>query len=386
MAGCALPGRRLRPRKVWVVLRVLMSNPPASPPTAPDTLPRGARVSDYDYPLPESRIAQHAVEPRDASRLMVVDRATGALSHRTFRDVLDLIPAGDALVLNTTRVFRARLLGQRESGGPAEILLLRAIDATHYEAMIHPGGKLRPGRVVTIAPDFKVEIVDTTPRRTRVVRLLTTGPYEGRADLAIEQHGHIPLPPYIERADDASDATRYQTVYANTAGSVAAPTAGLHFTDELLAALDAKGVERVNVLLHVGPGTFRPISVDDPAEHVMHEEWCEVTPEAAAQLNAVRARGNKIWVVGTTGARTMETATDAHGVVQAFRGETNIFLRPPMTFRGVDRLITNFHLPKSTLIMLVAAFAGYELTMRAYEAAVEGEYRFYSYGDAMLAL
>lgn len=340
---------------------------------------KGSRTSDYDYELPEARIAQRPVEPRDASRMLVVDRKTGSLSHQTFRDVLGLIPDGDAIVLNTTKVFRARLLGHRESGGPAEILLLRPIDETHYEAMIHPGGKLRPGRVVTIAEGFTVEIVDTTPRRTRIVKLHAAGDVQS----AIETHGHVPLPPYIERSDEANDVNRYQTVYASEAGSVAAPTAGLHFTDDLLAKLDAKGVERVNVLLHVGAGTFRPVSDDDPAQHLMHDEWCQVTPEAAARLNAVRARGNKIWVIGTTGVRTLETATDADGIVQPFTGETNIFLRPPYQFRGVDHLITNFHLPKSTLIMLVAAFAGYDVTMKAYGVAVESEYRFYSYGDAM---
>lgn len=342
--------------------------------------PAGARTSDYDYDLPEARIAQRPVEPRDASRLLVVDRQTGQLSERIFRDVAELIPAGDAIVLNTTKVFKARLLGQRESGGPAEILLLRPIDDTHYEAMIHPGGKLRPGRVVTIAPGFRVQIVEATPRRTRIVQLLVE---QGTVAEAIEAHGHVPLPPYIERPDEGNDTTRYQTVYANEAGSVAAPTAGLHFTPELLATLEAKGVERVDVLLHVGAGTFRPVSDDDPSLHVMHEEWCEVSEEAAARLNAVRARGNKIWVVGTTGVRTLETATDASGVVHPFRGETNIFLRPPYQFRGVDHLITNFHLPKSTLIMLVAAFAGYDLTMHAYKTAVDEQYRFYSYGDAM---
>ncbi|WP_353266821.1 tRNA preQ1(34) S-adenosylmethionine ribosyltransferase-isomerase QueA [Gemmatimonas sp.] len=340
---------------------------------------KGSRTSDYDYELPEARIAQRPVEPRDASRMLVVDRKTGSLSHQTFRDVLGLIPDGDAIVLNTTKVFRARLLGHRESGGPAEILLLRPVDETHYEAMIHPGGKLRPGRVVTIAEGFTVEIVDTTPRRTRIVKLHTAGDVQA----AIETHGHVPLPPYIERSDEANDVDRYQTVYANQAGSVAAPTAGLHFTDDLLAKLDAKGVERVNVLLHVGAGTFRPVSDEDPSQHLMHEEWCQVTPDAAARLNAVRARGNKIWVIGTTGVRTLETATDADGIVQPFTGETNIFLRPPYQFRGVDHLITNFHLPKSTLVMLVAAFAGYDLTMKAYSVAVESEYRFYSYGDAM---
>lgn len=345
-------------------------------------MPVGTKTSDYDYALPESHIAQRPVEPRDASRLLVVDRISGSLTHRTFRDVIDLIPDGDAIVLNTTKVFRARLLGQRESGGPAEILLLRPIDDQHYEAMIHPGGKLRPGRVVTIADDFRIEIVDTTPRRTRVVKLITAG----HPLAAIERYGHIPLPPYIERADEAADVTRYQTVYAQQDGSVAAPTAGLHFTDDLLARLTAKGVEQVHVLLHVGAGTFRPVSDDDPSLHVMHEERCEVSAAAAARLNAVRARGNRVWVVGTTGVRTLETATDEHGQVHAFQGETNIFLRPPYRFRGVDRLITNFHLPKSTLIMLVAAFAGYDRCMQAYHTAVEENYRFYSYGDAMCIL
>lgn len=355
----------------------------ASSEPAASAAPVGARTADYDYDLPESRIAQRPVEPRDASRMLVVDRRDGSLSHRTFRDVLGLIPAGDAIVLNTTKVFRARLLGHRESGGPAEILLLRPAegyaDGVHFEAMIHPGGKLRPGRTVTIADDFKVEIVDTTPKRTRIVKLITSGD----AMRAVEQHGHVPLPPYIERADDAVDVNRYQTVYANQAGSVAAPTAGLHFTDGLLAELAAKGVERVDILLHVGAGTFRPVSDDDPAQHVMHDEWCEVSVDAAARLNAVRARGNKVWVVGTTGVRTLETATDAHGIVQPYQGNTNIFLRPPYAFRGVDHLITNFHLPKSTLIMLVAAFAGYDRTLAAYRTAVAENYRFYSYGDAM---
>jgi S-adenosylmethionine:tRNA ribosyltransferase-isomerase len=354
-----------------------------------DTLPElrravGDRTADYDYELPEERIAQLPVEPRDASRLLVVDRESGSLSHRHFRDVVSLIPAGDAVVLNTTKVFRARLLGHRESGGPAEILLLRHVRDAHYEAMIHPGGKLRPGRTVTIAPGFTVEIVDTTPRRTRIVKL--HAPEFPSVRDAIEQHGHIPLPPYIERSDTDADATRYQTIYAAQAGSVAAPTAGLHFTDDLLATLDANGVERVNVLLHVGAGTFRPVSDDDPSQHVMHEEWCEVTADAAARLNAVRARGGKIWAVGTTSVRTIETAATPDGLIHPFLGETNIFLRPPYRFRGVDHLITNFHLPRSTLIMLVAAFAGYDLTMRAYRTAVAEQYRFYSYGDAMVLL
>lgn len=345
-------------------------------------LPIGSRTSDYDYDLPEERIAQRPVEPRDTSRLLVVDRASQSVAHRTFRELADLIPSGDAIVVNTTRVFRARLLGHRESGGPAEILLLRPIDAQHYEAMIHPGGKLRPGRVVTIAPDFRVEIVDTTPRHTRIVKLVANGDVQA----AIEQHGHIPLPPYIERADEPGDASRYQTVYAEQSGSVAAPTAGLHFTPDLLARLDARGVRRADVLLHVGAGTFRPVQDDDPAQHVMHEEWCEVSESAASVMNDVRAKGGALWAVGTTSVRTLESTVSDSGQLRAMQRNTDIFIRPPHAFRGVDHLITNFHLPKSTLIMLVAAFAGYDLTMQVYRTAVEEQYRFYSYGDAMCIL
>jgi S-adenosylmethionine:tRNA ribosyltransferase-isomerase len=356
-------------------------NPPSADAPRADA---GNRTSDYDYDLPESCIAQRPIEPRDASRLLIVERATGRISHRHFRDLASIIPRGDTIVVNNTRVFRARLLGHRESGGPAEIFLLRPVavgtDDTLYDAMIHPGAKLRPGRTVTIAPDFKVEIVDTTPRHTRIVRLHV----DGDVHTAIERHGHVPLPPYIERADDDHDIARYQTVYAQHAGSVAAPTAGLHFTPELLGALAANGVARAEVLLHVGAGTFRPVADEDPAQHVMHEEWCEIAEDVAVQLNAVRARGNHRWIVGTTCVRTLESAADEQGLIHPFAGTTDIFLRPPYRFRAVDRLITNFHLPKSTLIMLVAAFAGYELTMRAYRTAVAEGYRFYSYGDAML--
>jgi S-adenosylmethionine:tRNA ribosyltransferase-isomerase len=248
--------------------------------------------------------------------------------------------------------------------------------------MVHPGGKLRPGRFVTIADGFRVEVVETTERRTRIVRIHSDVPPRD----AIERHGHVPLPPYIDRSDEATDVERYQTVYAKTSGSVAAPTAGLHFTPELLARLEQRGVQRVEVMLHVGAGTFKPVQTDDPAQHPMHEEWCEVPAEAAATLNGVRARGGRIWAVGTTSVRTLETATDEAGVVHATGTDTRIFLRPPYRFRGVDHLITNFHLPRSTLIMLVAAFSGYDLTMRAYETAVADGYRFYSYGDAMCVL
>jgi S-adenosylmethionine:tRNA ribosyltransferase-isomerase len=313
---------------------------------------------------------------------MVVERSTGTITHRRFRDIVDLIPAEDLLVLNTTRVFRARLLGRRDSGASAEILLLKTLGGDRWEAMVHPGGKLKPGRVVHVAPGFDVEVLETTSRRTRVVRLVG----EGSALDLIARHGHVPLPPYISRGDSAEDAARYQTVYAREPGSVAAPTAGLHFTPEVLAELAAKGVRRADVLLHVGAGTFKPVETEDPGLHVMHEEWCRVTAEAADSVNEVRRAGGKVWAVGTTTLRALESAVDADARVHALEGETRIFIHPPCTVRSVDRLLTNFHLPRSTLLMLVAAFAGMELIREAYAAAVREGYRFYSYGDAMVII
>ena len=303
------------------------------------------------------------------------------MQHRRFADMADLVPPGDAIALNTTRVFRARLLGQRDSGAPAEVFLLRpAGEPGQFEALVHPGGKLRAGRVIHIAPGFDATIEEVTERRTRIVRLHSNTPIEG----AIERHGHVPLPPYIHRADEKTDAERYQTVYARQSGSVAAPTAGLHFTPELLAALDARDVRRIDLLLHVGAGTFKPVDVEDPTQHVMHSEHYEVTTEAADAFNDVRAKGHKVWAVGTTSARVLETVAGPDGQMRAAAGETDLFIRPGYAFRAVDRLITNFHLPRSTLLMLVAAFAGYDLTMEAYRVALANDYRFYSYGDAML--
>lgn len=343
---------------------------------------KGERTSDYDFRLPEERIAQAPVERRDASRLMVVHRDSGAIEHRHFADLVELVPAGDVLVLNTTRVFRARLLGRRDSGAPAEILLLRRHDDGRWEAMVHPGGKLKPGRTVHIAPGFDAIIEEVTERRTRLVRLVV----QGDEAALIEAHGHVPLPPYIARSDSTADAERYQTVYARQSGSVAAPTAGLHFTPGLLAALEARGVERAEVLLHVGAGTFKPVEVESLADHVMHEERYLVTDETAQQLNAARGGGGKVWCVGTTSLRTLESVVDAHGVFHAREDETRIFIHPPRRVLSADRLVTNFHLPRSTLLMLVAAFAGFDLTMRAYETAIAEGYRFYSYGDAMVIL
>ena len=346
----------------------------------------GTRTSDYDFHLPESLIAQRPADRRDASRLMVVHRDSGRLAHRTFADLVEYVPAGDVLVLNTTRVFRARLLATRDSGAPSEVFLLKPLGDGTWEAMVSPGGKMKPGRTVHVATGFDVEIVGVTERRTRVVRPVLDARRFASLDDALERHGHVPLPPYIARGDEAPDVERYQTVYAREAGSVAAPTAGLHFTPELLASLEGKGVRRAEVLLHVGAGTFKPVETDDITAHVMHEEWYRVTPQAATTVNSARAAGCKVWAVGTTSCRTLESAARPDGTLEAGEGETRIFIHPPYRARVVDRLVTNFHLPRSTLIMLVAALAGYELTMHAYAEAIREGYRFYSYGDAMLLL
>jgi S-adenosylmethionine:tRNA ribosyltransferase-isomerase len=343
---------------------------------------KGSLTSDYDFDLPEDRIAQSPAEKRDESRLMILRRATGEIEHKYFRDIVGAIPSGDAIVVNTTRVFRARLLGTRDSGAPAELLLLKSLGAGNYEAMVHPGGKLKAGRRVHIADGFDAEILGTTRRRTRIVHLHATVPVEE----AIERYGHVPLPPYIKRSDETTDIERYQTVYARESGSVAAPTAGLHFTPEILDALAMKGVARADIVLHVGAGTFKPVDVDDPADHVMHEESYWFPGEAASALNATRARGGAIWAVGTTSVRTLESIVGSDGRFVTSSGDTRIFIRPPYEFKAVDHLLTNFHLPRSTLLMLVAAFAGYDLTMRAYRVAIDEGYRFYSYGDAMLII
>jgi S-adenosylmethionine:tRNA ribosyltransferase-isomerase len=346
--------------------------------------PRGDRTADYDFDLPAALIAQRPAERRDESRLLVLHRESGRIEHRRFRDLIEYVAPGDALVLNATRVLRARLLGTRDtSNAPAEIFLLRPLGDDEWEAMVQPGGKLKPGRRVNIANGFDVEILAITERGTRIVRL------ESGAlaiDEAIERFGHVPLPPYVDRGDEPVDLERYQTVYARERGSVAAPTAGLHFTAELLAALEAKGVRRAELVLHVGAGTFKPVESEDPAAHVMHSEWFTIPGDAAATISAARASKHAVWAVGTTSCRALESAAGLDGSLGPREAETDIFIRPPYRFKLVDRLITNFHLPRSTLVMLVAAFAGYELTMRAYKEAVDEKYRFYSYGDAMVVL
>ena len=345
---------------------------------------RAFRTSDFDFHLPPEQVAQAPAARRDASRLLVVDRSADTLAHRTFADLVGFVPPGDALVLNETRVFPARLLGRKATGAAAEIFLLHPHEGQEkmWTALVRPGGKLKPGRTVEIGPELSVEIVDSTPGGERVVRLVTP---LGLAE-ALDRHGEVPLPPYVERAATEDDRERYQTVFARERGSVAAPTAGLHFTPGMLDALEAKGVRIVRLVLHVGVGTFRPVETEDPAAHRMHAEWYRVPPAAADALNAVRAAGGSVWAVGTTVTRTLESVATEDGVVHAGEGWTDIFIRPPHRFRAVDHLLTNFHLPRSTLLMLVSAFGGYELVMRAYDEAIRRGYRFYSYGDAMLLL
>lgn len=309
----------------------------------------------------------------------MLDREAGTLAHRRFPDILDLIAPADVLVLNASRVIPARLRGLRQSGGTAELLLVREEPDGTWLAMGHPGGKLKPGRRVDVGPDSTVEIVEVLGGGLRRVRF--AGALDGRATLT--RYGDVPLPPYIRRTTTPADRARYQTVYAAHDGSVAAPTAGLHFTPELLAQVRARGTAVATLDLHIGPGTFKPVEVEDLGQHPMHAEAYVVPPEAADAINARRAAGGRVWAVGTTVVRTLETVADAAGVVRPGGGDTRLFIHPPYRFRAVDHLLTNFHLPRSTLLMLVAAFGGYERVMDAYRAAVQQRYRFYSYGDAM---
>lgn len=340
------------------------------------------RTSDYDFDLPPEQIAQTPPERRELSRLMVVDRVAGTLEHRVFADIVDLMDPGDVLVVNETRVFPARLRGRRAGGGAAEVFLLHpaAGEPDLWVALVRPGAKLRAGRTVEISDELSVEIVDQLPDGSRIVHPVT--PLS--VTEALEKYGEVPLPPYVARDATSEDRERYQTVYARERGSVAAPTAGLHFTPELLDAAERRGVRIARLVLHVGLGTFRPVETEDPAEHRMHREWYSVPEEAASLINGARAAGGAVWAVGTTTVRTLETVADDSGRVVPGSGWTDIFIRPPYTFKVVDRLITNFHLPRSTLLMLVAAFAGRDLVLRAYREAVEQGYRFFSYGDAML--
>lgn len=340
----------------------------------------GRHLTDYDYHLPPEQIAQHPLPDRAASRLLVLNRKTGGTRHLHFHDLPALIPAGDLLVINTSRVIPARLHGKREGGQGAEFLLVRELADGTWLSMAHPGGKLKPGRRVTFGDDSAVEIVEVLGGGLRRVRFV--GSLDARATL--DKYGEVPLPPYIRRAPTKADVDQYQTVYAIHDGSVAAPTAGLHFTTELLARIHEQRTFVTAIDLHVGPGTFKPVETDALDQHVMHPEAYDISEGAANWVNKVKGVGSSVWAVGTTVVRALESAIDARGAVRAGVGETSLFIRPPYEFKVVDHLITNFHLPRSTLLMLVCAFGGYERVMNAYREAVQEGYRFYSYGDAML--
>ncbi len=337
------------------------------------------RASDFDYSLPQELIAQHPLPDRAASRLLVLERANGAIGHAAFEHIVELVRPEDVVVLNVSRVIPARLHGKRESGSEAELLLVRELPDGTWLALGHPGGKLKPGRRVSFGPDSSVQIVEMLGGGLRRVRF--TGTLDARGTLA--RYGEVPLPPYIRRAPRPEDRERYQTVYAAHDGSVAAPTAGLHFTPELLARLRAQGVATAELDLHVGPGTFKPVEVEEVSQHAMHAEAYALGEAAAALINGRREAGGRVWAVGTTVVRTLETCADDRGRVHAGAGETTAFIYPPYRFRAVDRLLTNFHLPRSTLLMLVCAFGGHDQVMRAYAEAIAEKYRFYSYGDAM---
>ncbi|HXL34992.1 MAG TPA: tRNA preQ1(34) S-adenosylmethionine ribosyltransferase-isomerase QueA [Gemmatimonadales bacterium] len=340
------------------------------------------RTSDFDYGLPPSLIAQEPLPDRAASRLLVLDRASGRIRHTRFPDLVALVAPEDVLVINVSRVIPARLHGKRETGKAAELLLVRELPNGDWLAMGHPGGKLKPGRRVTFGDDSAVEIVDVLGGGLRRVKF--TGSLDAAATLA--KYGEVPLPPYIRRPPRPEDRERYQTVYAAHDGSVAAPTAGLHFTPELLEHLKQRGTALAPLDLQIGLGTFKPVEVDNLADHPMHAEGYRVSEATAVIINGRRQAGGRVWAVGTTVVRTLETVAASDGTVRPGAGDTSLFIHPPYTFRTVDRLLTNFHLPRSTLLMLVCAFGDYENVMRAYREAIEKRYRFYSYGDAMLVV
>ncbi len=336
------------------------------------------KTSDFSYDLPEELIAQTPLDRRDASRLLVLDKATGAREHRHFSDIAEYLVPGDLLVLNDSRVIPARLLGARETGGAAELLLLNEKDDGRWECLARPGKRLKVGSKVIFGEGELTAFIDEVlPDGNRIVRF----EYDGIFLEVLEKLGRMPLPPYIKK--ELQDGERYQTVYSKNLGSAAAPTAGLHFTPELLDKLREKGVELCFLTLHVGLGTFRPVKEEDIEDHLMHEEYCVVSPEAASQINRAKREGRRVVACGTTSCRTLEALSKKDGSIEPFSGNINIFIYPGYKFKCIDALITNFHLPESTLIMLVSAFAGREKILDAYKEAVEMKYRFFSFGDAM---
>lgn len=340
-------------------------------------------VADFDYELPEELIAQKPCDRRDGSRLLVVDRKTGTIKHEHFYDIEKYLRPDDCLVLNDSKVIPARLFGTKDiTGAKIEFLLTKRIDGDIWETMVRPGKRLKPGDKVIFEDDFTAEILENGEDGTRIVRF----DYEGIFMQRLEQIGAMPLPPYIERAAQTEDKERYQTVYAHEEGSVAAPTAGLHFTNELLEKIRAKGTQLAYVTLHVGIGTFRPVKADRVEDHKMHFEEYEISRQAADTINDTKKAGGRIISVGTTSTRTCESAADENGFVKAGSGSTDIFIYPGYEFKVIDSLITNFHLPKSTLMMLISALYDREKILKIYEEAVRERYRFFSYGDAMFII
>ena len=333
---------------------------------------------DFSYELPEHLIAQTPIADRAGSRLMLLNRRTGVYEHRMFTDIVDILNPGDCLVINNTKVIPARLRGHLETGGEVELLLHQRIDERRWEVLCKPGRKCQPGTKLIFGDGAIVAEVDTiVADGLRHVNMA----YEGDWDELLDQYGEVPLPPYIK---EEADKDRYNTVYAEHEGSVAAPTAGLHFTDEVLAQIEAKGVDVAKITLHVGLGTFRPVKVDDITEHHMHSEYYKVEASQAEKINRAKEKGCRVIAVGTTSCRTLESCVDDNGRVAAQTGWTDIYIYPGFNFRAIDGLLTNFHLPESTLVMLVSAFCSREHVLAAYEAAVKEEYRFFSFGDAML--
>ena len=338
----------------------------------------GLKTSDYYFDLPQELIAQDPLADRTSSRLLVMDRRTGEIEHRIFRDIIEYLQPGDTLVLNDTKVIPARLLGTKEgTGAGVEILLLKRLGDRQWETLVRPGKKLRPGARVSFGDgSLRAVILDVLDGGNRLVEF----EYEGIFEEILDKLGEMPLPPYITHK--LQDKNRYQTVYARYEGSAAAPTAGLHFTQDLLEEIRMKGVRTAFVTLHVGLGTFRPVKVDDVTAHHMHTEWYNVSEEAAGLINRTHEEGHRVICVGTTACRTVESAADQDGIVRAGADDTSIFIYPGYRFRVMDALITNFHLPESTLVMLVSAFAGRENVLGAYKKAIEEKYRFFSFGDA----
>ena len=334
------------------------------------------KTSDFYYDLPKELIAQSPMENRASSRLLVYDRSKKTIEDRVFSDIIDYLRPGDVLVRNDTRVIPARIFGHREeTGGTMEFLLLKRIDGKRWECLAKPGRRAKPGLTFRVSDELSVTVIDTLEDGNKIIELQ----YDGILEEILDRVGEMPLPPYI--TEKLQDQSRYQTVYAHENGSAAAPTAGLHFTPELLERISDKGIDIVDVLLHVGLGTFRPVSVENVEDH-MHSEYYRCTDEAAERINAARRSGGRIIAVGTTSCRTLESIADDDGIVHAGSGMTDIFITPGYKFKAVDALITNFHLPESTLMMLVSAFASREEVMRVYAHAVEERYRFFSFGDA----